>query len=152
MKWETNSSPSPKSRGQCLWQNSSLGAESRGCKGCKPLMVSTTLSDYWRTKQEFGAVSYGLSTVWPCCMCTNSQEHASCQSYMCPCSCTSKRVQSRSLYHHPKSPHCCWLNSFQQMGTSGDPQVCATSGAQGMAVWQDTFTEKETTLKSSLGY
>lgn len=32
----------PESRGQCLWQNSSLGAESRGCKGCDPLLVATT--------------------------------------------------------------------------------------------------------------
>lgn len=82
MKWETNYSPSPKSRGQCLWLNSSVGAESRGCKGCNPLMVATTLSDYWRTKQKFGAVSYGLSTAWPRCMCTNSQEHVSCQSHV----------------------------------------------------------------------
>lgn len=39
---------------------------------------------------------------------------------------------------------------MQQIQTPENPCVHAANGAQGMVAWQDTFTEKETTLKSSL--
>lgn len=39
---------------------------------------------------------------------------------------------------------------MQQIQTPENPCVHAANGTQGMVAWQNTFTEKETTLKSSL--
>ena len=151
LKRETKPSPSLQSRRQCLWQNSSLGAESRGCKGCNPLLVATTSLTNEGQKESLVQPAMVLR-LYGHIACVLAVKNMPVASPTCVHTSTRKRQCNADLCTN--TPNCLTaadkIPCMQQMQTPGDPCVHAASEAQGMVAWQDTFTEKETTLKSSL--